>query len=92
MSEVTRPRPGHADLVGAIRYNHFDDLRNVLERASARETAARVACGSVAKNCCRNLALLTSHTLQIGPVKIQVKPELNVKTIDRLTSRSPSVH
>jgi chorismate synthase len=45
---VTRPRPGHADLAGALKYNH-DDARNVLERASARETAARVAVGAIAK-------------------------------------------
>src|SRR3989442_13751215 len=45
---VTRPRPGHADLAGALKYNHRD-VRNVLERASARETAARVAVGGVAK-------------------------------------------
>jgi chorismate synthase len=46
--EVTRPRPGHADLAGAMKYDH-GDLRNVLERASARETAARVAAGALAK-------------------------------------------
>jgi len=45
---VTRPRPGHADLAGGIKYRH-KDLRNILERASARETAARVACGAIAK-------------------------------------------
>jgi chorismate synthase len=45
---VTRPRPGHADLAGVLKYNH-DDVRNVLERASARETAARVAVGGIAK-------------------------------------------
>lgn len=45
---VTRPRPGHADLSGAMKYNH-DDVRNILERSSARETAARVAVGAVAK-------------------------------------------
>jgi chorismate synthase len=45
---VTRPRPGHADLAGALKYNHHD-VRNVLERASARETAARVAVGGIAK-------------------------------------------
>ena len=44
-ADVTRPRPGHADLAGAIKYDH-DDIRDVLERASARETAARVAAGS----------------------------------------------
>ena len=45
---VNRPRPGHADLNGGLKYNH-KDLRNVLERSSARETAARVACGAVAR-------------------------------------------
>lgn len=47
---VTRPRPGHADLAGGIKYGHRD-LRNVLERSSARETTVRVAAGAVAKNC-----------------------------------------
>src|SRR5678815_4744120 len=46
--EVTRPRPGHADLAGAIKYGH-EDIRDVLERASARETASRVAAGSLAR-------------------------------------------
>ena len=45
---VHRPRPGHADLNGGLKYN-LKDLRNVLERSSARETAARVACGAVAR-------------------------------------------
>src|SRR5215813_2091804 len=45
---VTRPRPGHADLAGVVKYGH-DDIRNVLERASARETASRVAIGSIAR-------------------------------------------
>ena len=47
--EVHVPRPGHADLIGGIKYNHTD-LRNVLERASARETAIRVALGSIARS------------------------------------------
>ena len=45
---VSKPRPGHADLVGGMKYQH-DDLRNVLERSSARETTMRVAIGAVAK-------------------------------------------
>ncbi|MCE3341227.1 chorismate synthase, partial [Staphylococcus aureus] len=45
---ITKPRPGHADLVGGMKYNHRD-LRNVLERSSARETAARVAVGALCK-------------------------------------------
>lgn len=53
---VSRPRPGHADLVGGMKYGH-NDMRNVLERSSARETTVRVAAGAVAKNYCTNLAL-----------------------------------
>src|SRR6185369_17217051 len=49
---VTRPRPGHADLAGFVKYGH-DDMRNVLERASARETAARVAVGALARQLLR---------------------------------------
>ncbi len=56
---VTRPRPGHADLSGAMKYHH-SDVRNVLERSSARETAARVAVGGVAK------ALLAEFGIQVG--------------------------
>lgn len=48
--KVTKPRPGHADLNGAIKYGHRD-MRNVLERSSARETTVRVAAGAVAKKC-----------------------------------------
>src|SRR5881392_2770964 len=66
---LRQPRPGHADLVGMQKYG-FDDARNVLERASARETAARVAAGSLAKAL---LALLgtevVSHVIQLGPVR-----------------------
>ena len=63
---VTRPRPGHADLAGGLKYGH-GDLRNVLERASARETAARVAAGAVARMLLRRLAIeVTSHVTAIG--------------------------
>ncbi len=54
---VTRPRPGHADLAGVLKYNH-DDVRNVLERASARETAARVAVGGIAKALLRSFGIV----------------------------------
>ncbi len=67
---LTRPRPGHADLVGMQKYG-FDEARPVLERASARETAARVALGAVAKSFLAQLGVgLVSHTLSIGPVRV----------------------
>ena len=56
---VTRPRPGHADLAGVVKYGH-DDIRNVLERASARETAARVAVGAIARQLLRAASAPTS--------------------------------
>jgi len=66
--ELTRPRPGHADLVGMLKYD-FQDARNVLERASARETAARVAIGSLAKALLMELGIeILSHVVQIGGV------------------------
>jgi len=65
---VTRPRPGHADLVGAIKYAHRD-IRNVLEKASARETAIRVAVGGVAKALLAQFAMrVLSYTTEIGGV------------------------
>jgi chorismate synthase len=68
---LTRPRPGHADLVGMQKYG-FDDARPVLERASARETAARVALGAVASAFLVQAAgvRLVSHTVAIGPVAV----------------------
>jgi len=66
---VTCPRPGHADLVGAIKYNHRD-IRNVLEKASARETAIRVAVGGVAKRLLAEFGMqVYSYTVEIGGVK-----------------------
>jgi chorismate synthase len=63
---VKRPRPGHADLAGGLKYD-VRDLRNVLERASARETAARVACGALAKQLLRQFgAEIRSHVIQLG--------------------------
>lgn len=67
---LTRPRPGHADLAGMQKYG-FDDSRPVLERASARETAARVALGAVARALLRELGIsVLSHTVAIGPVSV----------------------
>jgi len=67
---VTRPRPGHADLAGAIKYD-LDDIRDVLERASARETAARVAAGTLARQLLARFSIrLASHVSVIGDVAI----------------------
>jgi chorismate synthase len=69
-SEVTRPRPGHADLAGAIKYGH-DDIRDVLERASARETASRVAAGSLARQLLGRFDIrIASHVSMIGNVML----------------------
>ena len=68
---VTRPRPGHADLAGAIKYN-FADARYILERASARETTARVAIGAVAKALLIQFGIdLASHAIAVGSVRLE---------------------
>ena len=67
-AKLTRPRPGHADFTGMQKYG-FDEARPVLERASARETATRVALGRIAQNFLRELGIeLVTHTVAIGPV------------------------
>src|SRR5438067_11367754 len=67
---VTRPRPGHADLAGFVKYGH-EDMRNVLERASARETAARVAVGALARQLLAVVgAEIASHVAAIGSASI----------------------
>lgn len=69
---VTRPRPGHADLSGALKYGHRD-LRNVLERASARETTMRVAVGALAKRLLEEFGIkVMSHVVRLGSVEAQV--------------------
>lgn len=71
--EVTRPRPGHADLVGGIKYRHRD-LRNVLERASARETTMRVALAGVARSLLSALGIeVAAHVVRIGAVAAEVR-------------------
>jgi chorismate synthase len=68
---VTRPRPGHADLAGAIKYD-FHDARYILERASARETTARVAVGALAKAFLAPFGIqILSHVISVGPVKLE---------------------
>lgn len=68
---VKRPRPGHADLAGGLKYN-ARDLRDVLERASARETAARVACGGLARQLIGNFGVeVHSHVIQLGGIPDQ---------------------
>jgi len=68
-AEVWVPRPGHADLAGSLKYGH-EDMRNVLERASARETAARVAVGAVAKRILEEIGIeIASHVLSIGKIR-----------------------
>ena len=71
--KVTRPRPGHADLVGALKYQ-FDDMRNVLERSSARETTSRVAVGAFCKVLLREFGIqIYSHVVSIKDVHISRK-------------------
>jgi chorismate synthase len=79
---VKRPRPGHADLAGGLKYD-ARDLRNVLERASARETAARVACGAIAKQLLANFGVeIRSHVIQLGGI-----PEKPLElTFDQISS------
>src|SRR5438874_7131207 len=67
---VASPRPGHADLAGSLKYD-FPDARYVLERASARESAARVACGALAKMLLRSLGVeVASHVIRVGKAEV----------------------
>jgi chorismate synthase len=76
LPEVHLPRPGHADLAGVQKFG-FTDVRNVLERASASETAARVACGALAKTFLRGFGIqVLSHVMQIGSVVAPVPDHL----------------
>ncbi len=75
VEEVHTPRPGHADLAGLLKYGH-SDVRNVLERASARETAARVAAGALAKELLHTFGVsVHSHVVQIGSVRATERPD-----------------
>jgi chorismate synthase len=82
IEKVTRLRPGHADLAGTVKYD-FDDVRPILERASARETAARVAVGGVCKRFLEEFGLaFYSHTVQIGGVDADVPAEIDWAAVE----------
>jgi chorismate synthase len=84
----TRPRPGHADLVGALKYDQVD-IRNVLERASARETTMRVAVGALAKQLLAPFGVqIVSHVRSIGAVEAAVRTDLGAEELYRLAEAS----
>ncbi|MCD2255904.1 chorismate synthase [Lactobacillus sp. CC-MHH1034] len=86
--QVTKPRPGHADLVGGMKYQH-QDLRNVLERSSARETAMRVAVGSVAKQLLQVLGIdVLGFVRQIGPAAADQTKLATFKTLADLRAKT----
>ncbi|MCF6093382.1 chorismate synthase [Microaerobacter geothermalis] len=87
---VSRPRPGHADLNGALKYRHRD-MRNVLERSSARETAIRVAVGAVARQLLEYFGIeLAGHVKQIGSVQSNVEAsQYSIQQIQEITEASP---
>ncbi len=85
---LAKPRPGHADLVGGIKYDH-DDLRNVLERSSARETTMRVAIGAVCKRLLKELDIeVASHVLEIGGVRGNISQSMSVSEIRKKAEQS----
>lgn len=86
--QVTRPRPGHADLVGGMKYGHRD-LRNVLERSSARETAMRVAIGQICKQLLAQLDIqLVGYVQQIGQVQTDPQASLDVAHLERAIAQN----
>jgi len=85
--KVTKPRPGHADLPGVIKYGH-DDVRNALERASARDTASRVAVGAVSKRLLEEFEVrVFSHVVEIGDAKANPGP-LSPEKLHELAEKS----
>src|SRR5687767_3506771 len=88
-ADVTRPRPGHADLAGALKYGHTD-VRDVLERASARETAARVAAGTLARQLLARFDVqLASHVSAIGDVMVPAERRVSFAQAQALPDDSP---
>lgn len=88
LRKVERPRPGHADLVGGMKYRH-QDLRNVLERSSARETAIRVAVGAVCKQLLAQVGIdIVGYVQQIGQISTDGHQELDVAKIESEISQN----
>ena len=88
LRKITKPRPGHADLVGGMKYR-FDDLRNSLERSSARETTMRVAVGAVAKRLLEEIGVeVASHIVTFGGIDIDVPADLTVGEIKERAAQS----
>ena len=86
---VSRPRPGHADLAGAVKYQR-DDIRDVLERASARETAARVAAGAIARQLLGRFGVrIVSHVVSIGSVSLPDPLAISVEHVEAMPPDSP---
>ena len=88
LRKITKPRPGHADLVGGMKYR-FGDLRNSLERSSARETTMRVAVGAVAKRLLEEIGVeVASHIVTFGGIDIDVPADLTVAEIKERAAQS----
>ena len=89
LPEITRPRPGHADLAGVLKYDRRD-IRDILERSSARETAARVAVGNVCRQFLRHLGVdILSHVLSIGGIWAPLPYKKSFEKIRRDAEKSP---
>lgn len=88
LRKITRPRPGHADLVGGMKYR-FDDLRNSLERSSARETTMRVAVGAVAKRLLEEIGVeVASHIVSFGGIDVEIPENLTIAEIKKRACQS----
>lgn len=88
LRRVARPRPGHADLVGGMKYRHAD-LRNVLERSSARETTMRVAIGAVAKKLLSELNIeVAGHVTMLGGIKATIPEGITVSEVREISNAS----
>jgi len=90
VAKITRPRPGHADLAGALKYGQ-DDIRNISERASARETAGRVMAGAVIRQLLLEFGIrVASHTVQIGEVRL-TRPCSDFEEVARVFETDPDI-